>query len=475
MDRMNVLSDSSENASRVEEISDKYKDLTDEEHRQKISKPPGLSTFGNIGNTCYMASALQCLVKTPEFASYFKDGDFMPDIEESTKNKLLEHKRKKYNIKPDEIVELKKEKIDKIVSRTLTRQFRNLIVIAWGMNCIVLPKRFKMALGSRVERFSNSEQQDSAELIIALLDTIHEETKTNAIIKASHVPENIIQFETELSKVEELYEEKKNSLTNSESELSTDELPIVKKLVQALEDKIYRMKQEHVLESVFVSYLRHLNSYVAKNHSVVVDIFHGLYMTEITCDVCKCVTHNFVSESLLHVPLPSHRNGEKLTISKCLDEAFEREQDTSNVSEYDCQNCKTKTSAHRKGYIWHPPHVLIIHLKRFLNHGNSISKINTNIDFPLTNLDMTSYISPYVTKVNQTVNRKKRSGIYDLYGVIYHSGGTNGGHYTASVKNFITDDWYHYNDENSRHIPASEVQEKVVKQESYVLFYIGKD
>ncbi|CAA7028804.1 unnamed protein product [Microthlaspi erraticum] len=35
--------------------------------------PAGLTGLLNLGNTCFMNSAIQCLVHTPEFASYFQE------------------------------------------------------------------------------------------------------------------------------------------------------------------------------------------------------------------------------------------------------------------------------------------------------------------------------------------------------------------------------------------------------------------
>lgn len=39
----------------------------------------GLTGLLNLGNTCFMNSAIQCLVHTPEFASYFQD-DYHQEI-----------------------------------------------------------------------------------------------------------------------------------------------------------------------------------------------------------------------------------------------------------------------------------------------------------------------------------------------------------------------------------------------------------
>ena len=72
--------------------------------------------------------------------------------------------------------------------------------------------------------------------------------------------------------------------------------------------------------------------------------------------------------------------------------------------------------------FWKLPKILIIFLKRY---NNSNMKLNSNIDFPLTDLDMSKYVLGY----------NKSKYIYDLYAVSNHVGGSFGGHYYAYCKN----------------------------------------
>ncbi len=57
--------------------------------------------------------------------------------------------------------------------------------------------------------------------------------------------------------------------------------------------------------------------------------------------------------------------------------------------------------------------------------------------------------------------------IYDLYGVVNHYGTMSGGHYTAYCQNFITKEWYEFDD--SRVSKAT--PKEVVSEAAYVLFY----
>jgi ubiquitin C-terminal hydrolase len=56
---------------------------------------------------------------------------------------------------------------------------------------------------------------------------------------------------------------------------------------------------------------------------------------------------------------------------------------------------------------------------------------------------------------------------YELYGVGNHIGNSDGGHYTAFVKNATTKQWLHFNDEVIQNVP----REQVVSPMAYCLFY----
>ena len=56
---------------------------------------------------------------------------------------------------------------------------------------------------------------------------------------------------------------------------------------------------------------------------------------------------------------------------------------------------------------------------------------------------------------------------YELYGVINHYGHCGGGHYIASAKNFIENQWYTFDDCEVSKLKESEI----VTRAAYVLFY----
>ena len=89
-----------------------------------------------------------------------------------------------------------------------------------------------------------------------------------------------------------------------------------------------------------------------------------------------------------------------------------------------CPGCKEHRQASKKLDLWRLPEVLVIHLKRFSYSRFSKNKLETYVDFPIEDLDLSTYIGH---KNGQLCNR------YMLYAVSNHYGSMGGGHYTAFV------------------------------------------
>ena len=87
------------------------------------------------------------------------------------------------------------------------------------------------------------------------------------------------------------------------------------------------------------------------------------------------------------------------------------------------------------------PKYLIIQLMRFESVYTSTQTILTKndklVEFPTNDLDMSNFYSG---------DKSKTNCIYDLCGVIHHTGTMGNGHYYATIKNFInSEDWHMFN------------------------------
>jgi hypothetical protein len=148
-----------------------------------------------------------------------------------------------------------------------------------------------------------------------------------------------------------------------------------------------------------------------------------------------------------------------IKLEKLLEE-FSKEEKLDKDNLYRCENCKEELEANKKIEIYHLPKILIIHLKRFNNN----KKINTFIDYPLTDLDLNNYI-----KSQEKVPK------YDLIGVINHFGSLEYGHYTAFCLNYHDNNWYEYNDRIVNKIQIGKEKDSVVNKYGYILFYKSQD
>jgi ubiquitin C-terminal hydrolase len=89
-----------------------------------------------------------------------------------------------------------------------------------------------------------------------------------------------------------------------------------------------------------------------------------------------------------------------------------------------CPGCKEHRQASKKLDLWRLPEILIIHLKRFSYSRYTKNKLETCVDFPIHDLDLSKYISH---------RRQQIPHNYRLYAISNHYGGMGGGHYTAYV------------------------------------------
>eukprot|EP00941_MAST-03F_sp_MAST-3F-sp1_P005933 g5933.t1 len=140
--------------------------------------------------------------------------------------------------------------------------------------------------------------------------------------------------------------------------------------------------------------------------------------------------------------------------------------DTQNL--WYCNCCKDHVPASKQLQLWSLPKVLVIQLKRFqfINALRS-KKIDTFVDFPLSNLDMKAFMLPQ-SPCNE-------STIYDLYAVSNHFGRIGFGHYTAFARRILDGErvrqfmpWYNFDDSS---VTRVESEDEIITPAAYILFY----
>ncbi|XP_074150586.1 ubiquitin carboxyl-terminal hydrolase 8 [Sminthopsis crassicaudata] len=333
---------------------------------------PALTGLRNLGNTCYMNSILQCLCNAPHLADYFNRNFYQDDINRSN---LLGHK--------GEVA----EEFGIIMKALWTGQYR-----------YISPKDFKITIGKINDQFSGYSQQDSQELLLFLMDGLHEDLN-KADNRKRHKEEN------------------------------NDHLDDFK----AAEHAWQKHKQ--------------------LNESIIVALFQGQFKSTVQCLTCHKKSRTFEAFMYLSLPLASTS---KCTLQDCL-RLFSKEEKLTDNNRFYCSHCKTRRDSMKKIEIWKLPPVLLVHLKRFSYDGRWKQKLQTSVDFPLENLDLSQYV----------IGPKNNLKRYNLFSVSNHYGGLDGGHYTAYCKNAARQRWFKFDDHEVSDISVSSVRSSA----AYILFY----
>jgi ubiquitin C-terminal hydrolase len=167
----------------------------------------------------------------------------------------------------------------------------------------------------------------------------------------------------------------------------------------------------------------------SKEYSELLDIFYGIHVSKIEKDGEVLSTK---PEPYFIIDLPIE-NKPNMSIHDCFRKYCEGEKLEGDNALFNYK-INEKMDVDKKIVFWSLPKILVIDLKRFTPMGK---KIQVPLDIELDNLNLSEFVEGY----------DKSNYVYELYGVCNHSGGTLGGHYTASIK-VKTGDWYLFNDTN---------------------------
>ena len=420
----------------------------------------------NMGNSCFLSGALQCLLATPGIISVL-----VPDLQsrvekrENEKAKMIgleseateEEKHKMEARQSDE--EQMEEEREKDASNEvkeysnkegseddgvngstatkrpekgrLTEALCDVIVQlhepgehARGVNIqpfVSLLKQYPV-----VKDYFDGGQQDAQEVLMALMDLLHEDL-------------NELKFGDRTDATHIVVPDLSTSVTNESLKA----------------DRSWSMD-------------------TSKCKSWISDTFRGQLQSSVRCKQCSntfTMYEPFMELSLSLVPKVSKLYswlglGANMTLKDCL---FEYTSDDVLEGDelFSCEKCNQKTEAVKQLRLHRLPENLILHIKRFKYKGCSVEKMENFVKFPVRGLDMRDHLSV------QSPHSPEEC-IYDLYAVSNHSGSLTMGHYTANIRMLERDQsknggdkWYLFNDEAVSRMSA----ETVVTNNAYLLFY----
>ncbi|XP_035911848.1 ubiquitin carboxyl-terminal hydrolase 31 [Anopheles stephensi] len=239
------------------------------------------------------------------------------------------------------------------------------------------------------------------------------------------------------------------------------------------------------------------------------------------------VEHESVSQMREKIPASS-----ALTLEQCF-EHYTKAETLGQDNAWKCPHCQEYLPVVKTLGLWSLPDIMVIHLKRFrqqqLRASTQAAKLTNLVKFPLHGFDMTPHLArdpaahqpntshPFQASAHQshTLDRQQVGAYadtdnwspwrkimrsahstqthsmlvggggtgtgrrqlamdnrYDLYAVCYHQGDTlETGHYTAACKNPYDGQWYRFDDQRVSQVPSDRIDEEIINNEAYLLFY----
>uniref|UniRef100_A0A4W5MKG5 ubiquitinyl hydrolase 1 n=1 Tax=Hucho hucho TaxID=62062 RepID=A0A4W5MKG5_9TELE len=260
----------------------------------------GVCGLANSGNSCYMNAVLQCLFSTVPLVEHL----------------LSSHKSTQYS---------KHFTLDggELTSSNVWQ--------GQGDTSFTSPGEVRALVSSLHPQFNNQSQQDAQELLLLLLNALHDDLKNKGERRQTHSSQRLCLGRKSLS-----------------------------------------------------------SAPAAGDSTVVTRLFEGQLSYQMLCLRCDGHSHSNQVFTILSLPIPL--DSYKCSLQDCLSLFFQQSTLTCGDQKL-CPECGVKRDTAVLTSMAKPPEILVLHLKRFGCHGSEKRKLRTNVLFSLDSLDLTPFLS----------------------------------------------------------------------------------
>jgi ubiquitin C-terminal hydrolase len=366
----------------------------------------GITSLKNLGNTCFMNAAIQCLTHTYELSSF---------LEEKT---------------PEEMVEI----ADRTDEGVILKEWEELRRLMFSDNCAVSPMGFLKNVHSLAEIkdrqiFTGFAQNDLTEFILFLCDCFHEALKRSVTITIRGTP-------------------------------STAKDQMAMKCFRMIEAN-YKSDYSEIFNMFYGIQVSSIKPHSPERS--VADLVRGaslsdkpesFFMLDLPIPALQAASRDPSrgAGQVPGTPLPTPPSSGHVSIYDCFDEYCKAEV-MDGENRWLNEETGEKQVVVKALRFFTLPDVLVVCLKRFTN---SVRKNNTPVAIDVARpLDLSKYVCGYEPEAYQ----------YEVFGVCDHMGNVMGGHYTATVKN-ADGSWWHFDDLRKKKVEAKDV----ISKWAYCLF-----
>lgn len=223
--------------------------------------------------------------------------------------------------------------------------------------------------------------------------------------------------------------------------------------------KSYEMNQQTLntgeqkdMAEFFIDLITKMEEMSSDVRKVIKDLFGGTFTNNVVSLDCNHVSRTLEDFCTVRCQVSGMR-----TLYQSLEEITVKDT-LEGENMFTCSQCNKKVRAEKRASFKSLPKVLAFNTMRYAFNLNTMvrEKINTHFSFPFK-LDMSPYLEenflpPSAQKEAEEEKKKKNASedtfLYELIGVIVHTGTAEGGHYYAFIRDriFNKDKWYSFND-----------------------------